>query len=116
MTDATPISWRAIRYGTPVLQADGSKLGTVREVLGSDEEDILHGIRVALDRKTGDDVVVDADDITSITEAAIGTDLSGGAADLPRYDETSTYHLASVGWLRKHVGWVRDSKSDEEPG
>ena len=35
---------------------------------------------------------------------------------LATYDETATYHLASVGWLRKHLGWQRDSKSDEEPG
>jgi hypothetical protein len=35
---------------------------------------------------------------------------------LPAYDEHAAYHLASVGWLRKHVGWKRDSRSDEEPG
>jgi hypothetical protein len=28
----------------------------------------------------------------------------------------ATYHLASVGWLRKHLGWKKDAKSDEEPG
>jgi hypothetical protein len=35
---------------------------------------------------------------------------------LPTYDEVATYHLASVGWLRKHLGWSKDSASDEEPG
>ena len=25
-------------------------------------------------------------------------------------------HLASVGWLRKHLGWKKDAKGDEEPG
>jgi len=35
---------------------------------------------------------------------------------LPAYAEHATYHLASVGWLRRHVGWKEDSKSDEEPG
>ena len=31
-------------------------------------------------------------------------------------DGFPTYHLASVGWLRKHLGWSKDSASDEEPG
>ena len=35
---------------------------------------------------------------------------------LPDFDEPATYHLTSVGWLRKHVGWKADSESDEEPG
>ena len=26
------------------------------------------------------------------------------------------FHLASVGWLRKHLGWKKDAKGDEEPG
>ena len=36
-----------------------------------------------------------------------------GLAD---FHESETFHLASVGWLRKHVGWTRDSHKDEEPG
>ena len=35
---------------------------------------------------------------------------------LPDFDEPASYHLASVGWLRHHLGWKADSKSDEEPG
>ena len=47
----------------------------------------------------------------------IETDLSRAAIEaLPSYDEAATYHLASVGWLRKHLGWKKDSASDEEPG
>ena len=117
MTDSSTISWRAIVYDTPVLASDGSAVGRVREVLGSDAEDIFHGVRVAIDAKTGDDVVVSSDRVTSITGDAVTTDLGRGeAASLPRYEETSTYHLASVGWLRKHLGWAKDSQSDEESG
>jgi hypothetical protein len=117
MTDATPIAWRAITYGTPVLAADASKIGTVREVLGSDADDIFHGIRVEIDKKTADDVVVTAAHVATITADAVTTDLSHDeASKLTRYSEEATYHLASVGWLRKHLGWVRDSESDEEPG
>jgi hypothetical protein len=111
-----PISWRSIVYGTPVTAADGVHLGVVHEVLGSDAEDIFHGLRVAVTGRHGD-VMVDADDIASMTLAEVRTVLTWSEVDrLPAYDETATYHLASVGWLRKHLGWRKDAKSDEEPG
>ncbi len=115
MTDPTPIAWRAIVYGTPVLAADGTRLGTVREVLGSDADDIFHGLRVGRDRDANHDAMVAAERISAITHDNITTNV-GPAEVLPAYDEAATYHLASVGWLRKHLGWVKDSERDEEPG
>lgn len=117
MTDDTPISWRAIVYGTPVFEAGGRQVGTVREVLGSDAEDTFHGVRLARDRPAADDVVVPADAVSSITRSRIDVSLSeADLAALPRYNEEATYHLASVGWLRRHLGWARDSEHDEEAG
>jgi len=114
--DTDPIGWRGVIYGTPVRTVDGAQAGTVREVLGSDAEDIFHGLRVRLE--TGRrDVMVPADSVTRLSHDAIETELSEPAIEaLPTYDEVSTYHLASVGWLRKHLGWRKDSGSDEEPG
>ena len=111
-----PIGWRGVIYGTPVTAAEGVRVGAVREVLGSDAEDIFHGLRVRL--STGNrDVMVPSDDVTSLSESQIETDLSRAAIEaLPSYDEAATYHLASVGRLRKHLGWKKDSASDEEPG
>ena len=120
MVEGDPVSWRRLVYGTPVLASDGTRVGSVREVLGSDAEDIFHGLRVALDHVADDavrDVVLEATDVETLGSKAVTTSLS--AADirsLPGYDETDTYHLASVGWLRKHLGWRKDSKSDEEAG
>jgi hypothetical protein len=114
--EADPIGWRGVIYGTPVMTADGSRVGTVREVLGSDAEDIFHGLRVRLDSNRRD-VMIAADDIAALSADHITTDLSRPAIEaLPMYDEVATYHLASVGWLRKHLGWKKDSASDEEPG
>jgi hypothetical protein len=91
-------------------------VGTIREVLGSDSEDIFHGLRVGLAGRHRD-VMVPAGNVTSMSTAEVGLDLSRAAVDaLPTYDDVATYHLASVGWLRKHLGWTKDSKSDEEPG
>ena len=47
----------------------------------------------------------------------VQTGLSAAEAEaLPTYVDEATYHLASVGWLRKHLGWTRDSGKDEAPG
>jgi hypothetical protein len=117
MTEPAPIGWRAIVYDAPVLGASGARLGSVREVLGSDAEDVFHGVRVNRDGRTSHDVIVSADHVTALTRAAVSTDLTLDELEgLPAYDDEATYHLASVGWLRKHIGWVRDSRSDEEPG
>jgi hypothetical protein len=114
--ETEPISWRSIVYGTPVTSNDGVRVGDVHEVLGSDAEDIFHGIRVALTSRRGD-VMVSADDIASMSLVEVRTVLTRSEIDrLPAYDETATFHLASVGWLRKHLGWQKDAKSDEEPG
>ncbi len=63
------------------------------------------------------DVMVAADDVTSLRRGGVDTALTvEEIAALPAYDEEATYHLASVGWLRKHLGWRKDSKADEEAG
>lgn len=116
MPDDQPISWRSIIYGTPVVSSDGSRVGEVREVLGSDAEDIFHGLRVRLAGQGGE-VMIAANDVTGISGENVRTSLTLSDIEaLGAYDETATYHLASVGWLRRHVGWRRDSKGDEEPG
>jgi hypothetical protein len=114
--ETQPISWRSIVDGTPVTSSGSVRVGVVQEVLGSDAEDIFHGLRVALIGRRGD-VMVSADDIESMSLVVVRTDLTRSQIEaLPAYDEMATYHLASVGWLRKHLGWQKDAKSDEEPG
>ena len=116
MSEAQPISWRSIVYGTPVTSSDNEPVGTVHEVLGSDADDIFHGLRVSLSAGHRD-VMVSGDDVASLSRDEVRTDLTRAEVEaLPSYDDETTYHLASVGWLRKHVGWRKDSTSDEEPG
>ncbi len=108
MSDDDPIAWRAIVYGTPVLSNDGTKAGEVREVLGSDGEDIFHGVRMAHGGGHGD-TVVSADDITSMTSSAIQTALTRAElAALPPYVEEASFHIGSVGRFRKHSGWKQE--------
>jgi hypothetical protein len=116
MPDEAPESWRTIRYGSRVLAADGSTIGSVAEVLGSDPEDIFHGIRMDVPGGKAERVVP-ADRVTGIDADAVSTSLApDDVPTLETYDDVATYHLASVGWLRRTLGWKRDSNSDEEPG
>ena len=116
MPESEPIGWRGVVYGSRVTTDDGTPIGTVREMLGSDAEDIFHGVRVRLAAHRRD-VMIRADDVSALTHDEVRTGLSREEVDaLPAYDEVATYHLASVGWLRKHLGWAKDSASDEEPG
>ena len=66
-TDSEPIAWRAIVYGAPVLASDGKPVGSVHEVLGSDSEDVFHGLRVA-PADGRHDVMVAANDVTPSRE------------------------------------------------
>ena len=116
MAESAPISWRSIVYGTPVLSSDGERVGTVHEVLGDDREDVFHGLRVALGTQHRD-VMVPVEDVATLSADAVRVDLMRSEIEAsPTYDEEATYHLASVGWLRRHIGWKRDSRGDEEPG
>jgi hypothetical protein len=116
VSETQPISWRSIVYGTPVISSDEEHVGKVDEVLGSDAEDIFHGLRVALGGGHRD-VMVSGDDVASMSVDQVRTNLTRSDIEaLPTYDDVATYHLASVGWLRKHLGWKKDAKSDEEPG
>ena len=114
MPEPQPVAWRGVRYGTTVVSTDGQPVGTVREVLGSDAEDIFHGIRV---RIRGRDVVLTADRIAEMTSDSVRADLSAADIEaLPDATDEATYHLASVGWLRHHLGRREDDRGDEEPG
>ena len=100
-----------------VISSDGETVGEVHEVLGSDADDIFHGLRVTLheghrDVMLASDDVDEPDDDRRCAQRLTRAELEA----LPAYDETASYHVASVGTFRKHLGWKKDSESDEEPG
>ncbi len=41
-----PVSWLLVERGWKVVDATGSKVGKVEEVLGEEESDIFHGLLV----------------------------------------------------------------------
>ncbi len=106
--DDDPIAWSSILADTPVVSTEGDEVGTVVDVLGSEAEDIFHGI-VVHQGLLGRDVMIPADRVARITRRRIDVTMTGAEIrDLPPYREEQSYKLGMVGLLRKHLGWVDD--------
>lgn len=72
-----PVAWTYVKPGTDVIGREGVKLGTVEAMLGSEIEDIFHGVALH-PAKGGPTRVIPADLATRLTPAAVqvqvGTD------------------------------------------
>lgn len=103
-----PISWRAVPEDTPVRSAEGEQVGTLADLLGSDVEDIFHGLVVRLGSH-GRDVFIPADSVTVLTPSHVDVALSSAAIDaLPAHDEDRAFDLGMKGIFRKRPGWIRE--------
>jgi len=102
-----PIAWRVVPEDTAV-RSEGQQVGTLYDLLGSDEEDIFHGIVVQL-RSGSRRVFVPADDVTVMTASHVDVSLSADEMNaLPEHKEERQFELGMVGYLRKHLGWVKE--------
>jgi len=91
-----------------VKKLESGALGVVHEVLGSDSEDIFHGVVVHTGH-VGHEVMVPAGEVTRITNRRLETRLSSQEIrELPPYREEESYQLGFVGLFRKHLGWIRE--------
>jgi hypothetical protein len=81
---ADPVSWFLIERGWDVVGTDGSKLGTVEEVLGDEALDIFDGLSVAT-AVLGKPRYVPAELAEEIVEGSVR--LSIGQEELDRLDE-----------------------------
>jgi hypothetical protein len=103
-----PIAWRGVAQDTPVRTSDGGTVGTLSDVLGSDQEDIFHGVVVHLAR-FGHHVFIAADQVALMTHTHVDVSLTSEEIHaLPKHDEERMYDLGMVGLFRKHPGWVRE--------
>ncbi len=83
---ADPVSWFVIERGWEVAGSDGSKLGTVEEVLGDPEHDIFDGLSVATGL-LGKPRYVPAELVQQIVEGSVRLSIGQDEADrLDEYD------------------------------
>jgi len=109
--DERELAWKAMLADTSVVSSDGDTVGTVADVLGSEAEDIFHGIvvREGILRK---DVMIPADRVVRITNRRITVSMTAEATrELPPYQEEHSYKLGMVGLLRRRLGWVDDHEN-----
>jgi hypothetical protein len=81
---ADPVSWFVIERGWEVAGSDGSKLGTVEEVLGDTELDVFDGLSVATGL-LGKPRYVPAELVQEIVEGSVR--LTIGQDEAKRLDE-----------------------------
>ena len=103
-----PIAWRGVVPESEVRSSDGEHVGHIVDLLGSDNEDIFHGIVVQLGG-LGHEVFIPADDVTLMTPSHIDVAYTADELKaLPEHTEERQFELGWVGFLRKHLGWRED--------
>jgi hypothetical protein len=103
-----PVSWRVVPQDVAVRSSDGIRVGAVHDLLGSDEEDIFHGIVVRLSEGERN-VFVPADDVALLTGSHVDLSLTAEQImTLPNHTDDHEFHLGWKGIFRKHEGWVED--------
>jgi hypothetical protein len=117
MDEEQPISYLALKVGTPVQSSTGATFGTVEHVLQVPEEDLFDG--VVLTTKHGLRFV-DRDQIAEITVGAVRCTLTDDeVANLPPPEGTPVFHVnalqdvgpslsARLGRMFRREHWIAD--------
>jgi hypothetical protein len=105
MDEGDPISYEVLGEGVPVHAAGGEQVGTVLAVLAAPEEDIFHGIVVAVPHQ-GSHVVL-AEDVAAIHERQVDLKIAADAvAALPPPDGSAPVFDEDPGELMGWQHWV----------
>lgn len=75
-----PVAWSYVEADTPVVGSDGEELGRVAEMLGTDGDNIFHGVAVKA-RRGGSTRVVPADSVTLLTPSKVQVAMDADALD-----------------------------------
>jgi sporulation protein YlmC with PRC-barrel domain len=80
------IAWTILKRGHDIVTSDGNKVGTVKEVVGDEDQDIFSGVTYS-PGLTQPDLFVPADSISEITDQGVVLTLDhAGAAALEPYE------------------------------
>ena len=100
-----PIAYKALAAGTPVHTQDGGQVGTVKQVLAVEEEDVFDGLLV--DTETGSRFI-DADQVAHIAEHRVDIRLTNAeVAEQPEHEEGGTAYRTEAAAGRGRDLWRR---------
>jgi hypothetical protein len=104
--DGHAISYKVLRRGTPVVSADGERLGTVRRVHEAKRENIFDGIDVDTPKGVR---FIDAPEVRRIAERAVTTTFPAAEADQHLADRGSSVAnaMGSAKTVRRARRWGR---------
>jgi hypothetical protein len=118
MDEGLPVAYPVLEAGVPVLGSDGEQVGTVHHVVAAPEQDIFHGLVIAM--SGGGRRFVEAADVESLHEHGVDLRIDSAAArslpepvgGAPVYDEDPAAQTKWSHLFRKYTGrsdWHRRS-------
>ena len=109
-----PISYMALKKGTPVLGSDGTEIARVEKVLDDPSQDLFDGITVETEHGLR---FVDADAVVEITDQYVRTS-ANSADDLPEPSGSPVYKPNEDALTEKDTFLERalDVFGDDKPG
>jgi sporulation protein YlmC with PRC-barrel domain len=100
-----PIAYEALAAGTPVHAQDGGQVGTVKQVLADEEEDVFDGL--VIDTDTGSRFI-DADQVAHIAEHRVDIRLTNvEVAEQPEHEEGAPAYRSEAPVGRGRDLWRR---------
>ena len=103
--EGLPIAYEVLEKGIPVLASDGVQVGTVHHVVAAPEQDIFHGIVIAV--PTGGRRFVEAADVDALHERGVDLRIdSEAAAELPEPHGGTAVYAEDPGAMKGWQHWV----------
>ncbi len=105
MDEGLPIAYQVVEKGIPVLAADGEQVGTVHHVVAAAEQDIFHGLVIAVPGHG--QRFVEAADVASLHERGVDLRIdSAGVQSLPEPGGGAPVYDEDPGEMKGWHHWV----------
>lgn len=106
MDEGLPIAYEVLEKGVPVLTSDGAQVGTVDHVVAAVEQDIFHGLVIAVPGHGRR--FVEAADVASLHEHGVDLRIDSAAAQsLPEPGGGAPVFGEDPGELKGWQHWVK---------
>jgi hypothetical protein len=103
--EGLPIAYEVLEKGVPVLSSDGEQVGTVHHVVAAPEQDIFHGLVIAVPERGRR--FVEAADIESLHERGVDLRIDSAAAQkLPEPGGGAPVYGEDPGEMKGWQHWV----------
>ncbi len=105
MDEGLPIAYEVLEKGVPVLTSDGTQVGTVHHVVAAPQQDIFHGLVIAVPGSGRR--FVEAADVASLHEHGVDLRIdSEAAASLPEPGGGAPVYDEDPGEMKGWHHWI----------